>query len=184
MEGTELLSCPLCHFTSKESYQLMLHVETSHNENGESPFAIRESVEDMPQQEDLSRLEREVMTVPASSDQDQASDYVQCSYSNCGEQILRAELSIHTDFHIAEDIALEEAEKSTDIHKSFQTEQGDDTTSSNMLDHCTVSSRDSQRARISLKALLMGSRHSRRRTSESLEHSQMDATSTTKRLGV
>ena len=104
----EKMPCPFCEFTDTDSYFLMQHVELIHPENGESPFLVRgddepsraylgggEEITQQGNQGPLSQLSKE-------------NEYVKCPY-DCGELVPTTELSSHTDFHVAEGMALAEA---------------------------------------------------------------------------
>ena len=117
----EELSCPFCDFKETIPYKLMYHVETAHNETGESPFAVKdEPLHDQQQGRASPEPQQEVTTsetktVPPSQSDNQ--QYVSCPHG-CGERILLAELAVHTDLHLAENMAFEEAGVANEVHLS------------------------------------------------------------------
>ena len=190
MNRDEAPLCPFCGYENDDSYFLTLHVETVHPESGESPFAVRGTTsgkKDFPPVGEGS-------TADTLSYRDREHDYVQCPLQSCGEQVLRAELSTHTDFHVAEDMALEEIEASSvvfandhddeDISSHFSTKLPLSLRNVDQLDRSSISSRESKSARKSLKDFLLRDPRSPRRSSDSLGYTQLVATSKTRRLGV
>ena len=103
----ETLSCPFCDFVDHDSYFLLQHVELIHPEGGDSPFIVKEFPnETAPGSSDAARSLAEGTHDESSTDPEK---YVSCPHG-CGEQILQAEVSIHTDFHMAERLAIDEAD--------------------------------------------------------------------------
>ena len=120
-QNGETLSCPFCDFVDNDDYFLMQHVELIHPENGESPFIVQDTeVSDQGLGSTSLETIEEVPTTsrnplpPRSNDTHQ---YVPCPLG-CGERILSAELSVHTDLHMAESMAFEEGGLSTEIELS------------------------------------------------------------------
>jgi zinc finger-containing ubiquitin peptidase 1 len=113
--ATESFSCPFCDFTDQESYFLLQHVELIHPEDGESPFIVTEKDDTAVRtsQGQLKRNGKEVVRQqpehePASaSSLESPTTYIECPY-HCGELVASAELTSHTDLHLAENMAFEE----------------------------------------------------------------------------
>lgn len=108
-------SCPFCDFTDEDSYFLIQHIELIHPENGESPFIVTADGQDEGRssssnqeinREEVALLHRAASPSPKPSVEDPAT-YIECPY-NCGELVASAELTSHTDFHLAESMAFEE----------------------------------------------------------------------------
>lgn len=87
---------------------MLQHVELIHPENGESPFLVKEEQGPAIVQSS-SRHPRDLSEAVATDAADTNVRYVTCPY-NCGEHITQAELFLHTDFHVAERMAFEEAD--------------------------------------------------------------------------
>jgi zinc finger-containing ubiquitin peptidase 1 len=111
----EPFSCPFCDFADGDSYSLLQHVELIHPENGESPFIATEQDEE-ESRSSSSKQESSGKEVALQDKQTQSSStlslenpatYIECPY-NCGELVASAELTSHTDFHLAENMAFEE----------------------------------------------------------------------------
>jgi len=102
--GAEDLTCPFCDYRERNDYQMLLHVELFHSENGDSPFAIRDEVEAARQAREEVRQETTTQAVESGRSTPSEVEFVQCPYY-CGEQIPTHDLQFHTDFHIAEDMA-------------------------------------------------------------------------------
>jgi zinc finger-containing ubiquitin peptidase 1 len=108
-------SCPFCNFSDQDSYFLLQHVELIHPENGESPFIATEAIENEGRSSSSSHqineeeaAHQQKQTLPSSSSSaDSPATYIECPY-NCGELVASAELTSHTDFHLAENMAFEE----------------------------------------------------------------------------
>ncbi len=117
----EAFSCPFCDFSNPDSYFLLQHVELDHPENGESPFIATEH-DDNKEKEEESRsssrnqgnnemegaLQHGQTTPSTASSMNSPATYIECPYS-CGELVASAEITSHTDFHLAENMAFEEA---------------------------------------------------------------------------
>jgi zinc finger-containing ubiquitin peptidase 1 len=109
------LSCPFCDFTDEDSYFLLQHVELIHPENGESPFIATGHDEDEGRSSSSNQesngkevaLQHKQMPLSSTSSLESPSTYIECPY-NCGELVASAELTSHTDFHLAENMAFEE----------------------------------------------------------------------------
>ncbi|KAJ9652519.1 hypothetical protein H2198_008232 [Neophaeococcomyces mojaviensis] len=115
----ELLTCPFCDYREKNDYQMLLHVEVMHTEDGEeSPFALKDELAASRQSQDqtagASQSEPSGLPTPAQS------EFVECPY-HCGEQVPADELQFHTDFHVAENMANEDATV-IDITNNFSTD--------------------------------------------------------------
>lgn len=107
-------SCPFCDFTDQDDYFLLQHVELIHPENGESPFiATEHEDDDRSSSRNQAHNGKEAalqykQTPPSStSSLESPATYSDCPY-NCGELVASAELTSHTDFHLAENMAFEE----------------------------------------------------------------------------
>lgn len=111
----ESFSCPFCDFSDPDSYFLLQHVELIHPENGESPFIATERDEAEARSSSSSQKNGEKEAAPqqkqttrsSASSVDSPATYIGCPY-NCGELVASAELTSHTDFHLAENMAFEE----------------------------------------------------------------------------
>ena len=112
----EAFSCPFCDFSDQDSYFLLQHVELVHPENGESPFIATERDGDEEGRSSSSNQENNEMqgalqqgqTAPSTgSSMNSPATYIECPY-NCGELVASAEITSHTDFHLAENMAFEE----------------------------------------------------------------------------
>lgn len=102
---------------------MLLHVEVMHTEDGEeSPFAVRDEQEAARQQqeEQAGAPQGEPEPEPSNPSPPAPADFVECPY-HCGEQVLTDELQFHTDFHIAEDMANQDATV-IDIANNFSTD--------------------------------------------------------------
>lgn len=117
----ETFSCPFCDFKETNDYQLLLHVEIEHSENGVSPFAIKDELAARSQPntngESASQPARSGTATPIESSE---PEYIECPYK-CGEQILAKELEFHANLHAAEEMALEDFEV-TEPSGSFTTD--------------------------------------------------------------
>lgn len=108
-------SCPFCNFSDQDSYFLLQHVELIHPENGESPFiaAEQDGDEGCSSSSNQKNKEKEAalqdkQTPPSSAPSlESPATYIECPY-NCGELVASAELTSHTDFHLAEKMAFED----------------------------------------------------------------------------
>ncbi|KAI9683138.1 MAG: hypothetical protein M1829_005929 [Trizodia sp. TS-e1964] len=112
MDSSSGLTCPFCEFVDNDSYFLTLHVETLHSETGNSPFIVRDfgDVDKPP-----AVPEKVALDAPApqgleeTPDQVAASeDYINCPEDDCGEELLFADLSMHMDLHLAEQLTFNE----------------------------------------------------------------------------
>lgn len=109
------LACPFCDFTDEDSYFLLQHVELIHPENGESPFIATGHDEDEGRSSSSNQesngkevaLQHKQMPVSSTASPESPSTYIECPYS-CGELVASTELTSHTDFHLAENMAFEE----------------------------------------------------------------------------
>ena len=99
--NVEILTCPFCDYKQDNGYQMLLHVEILHTEDGESPFAIKDGLEAARQSS--TPVKAATAKNPASSDITDVK-FIQCPY-HCGEQVPADDLQFHTDFHLAEDMA-------------------------------------------------------------------------------
>lgn len=196
----ESFSCPFCDFVDKDSYFLLQHVELIHPEGGESPFIVSESteVEGCASSSSTQRSEGVLKSIDgpqeATLDPEQGSSqttllagksptYVECPYS-CGELIASAELTSHTDFHLAEKMALEDEVDEYSIGacndaqaiKNISTHFSTEIPKALRRDNADGSTRHSTPRKSSLKELLFGT--SPRRTPTKVSGGG------TKRLGV
>lgn len=120
----EILTCPFCDYKEKSDYQMLLHVEVFHSEDGDSPFAVKDERAAARQsqllQPDLSREERPSSRARSGRSASSHPDFVDCPY-HCGEKVPSDDLQFHTDFHIAEDMASEDA-TAISIQDNFSTD--------------------------------------------------------------
>lgn len=114
----EAFSCPFCDFSDQDSYFLLQHVELIHPENGESPFIATERDDNNDEESHSSSSNQENnemegalqhgQTVPSTAPSlNSPATYIECPY-NCGELVISTEITSHTDFHLAENMAFEE----------------------------------------------------------------------------
>ncbi|KAF8859589.1 DUF1671-domain-containing protein [Acephala macrosclerotiorum] len=80
----ELILCPFCGYKAEGDYQIMLHMETQHPENGESPFVVTDDAS--------------VAALVSLQDEDDV-EYVNCPIEGCGEALLLTELESHVEMH-------------------------------------------------------------------------------------
>ena len=167
MAQDEMPTCPFCGLNDESDYQILLHVEIYHSESGESPFAVKDAI--AASQATLEETATQPTQNPTSSESS-FSQYVQCPYK-CGEQVPAAELQFHTDFHVAENMAFEDAgvnevELTTgpcndanalvDISNNFDSSISDSIRNHGQLRQKAPSSTDRKRA-MNLKGLFFGS---------------------------
>ena len=95
---------------------MLLHVEIYHSENGESPFTTKDEVAARNQESanhaDTSSHDPSGATTLCDS------EFVECPYK-CGERVQVSELQYHNDFHLAEELAMDEP--IIDVKNSFTT---------------------------------------------------------------
>lgn len=109
MDTSQFIVCPFCGFKDTSDYQILLHIEIHHSEDGNSPFAVEDS--NAPSSSNLaagtlpSAQHVNATTPPPSSTHE--SNYIDCPFT-CGERLPAAEVQSHVDFHLAEDMTLEE----------------------------------------------------------------------------
>ncbi|KUJ20197.1 DUF1671-domain-containing protein [Mollisia scopiformis] len=84
MEDPEQITCPFCGFRAEGDYQIMLHMETLHPENGESPFVAKENAS---------------IAALVSLQDEEDVQYVNCPVDGCGEALLLTELDNHIEMH-------------------------------------------------------------------------------------
>ena len=116
----EVLTCPFCDYKEKNDYQMLLHVEIFHAENGDSPFAVKDELEAAKQNQDDSRKESASPKPLSERSTPSHIEYVQCPF-HCGEQVPADDLQFHTDFHVAEDMANQDA-AAIDVTNKFSTD--------------------------------------------------------------
>ena len=116
MESGVVLTCPFCGYEEGNDYQMLLHVEVYHAENGDSPFAIKDEM--AARNAASTNGEDSLGHLPSGASTPSGSDFVECPH-RCGERVPASELQYHNDFHIAEEVAMEEP--ITDISNSFNT---------------------------------------------------------------
>ena len=104
MVDQDEFSCPFCDFVIQDSYFLIQHVELVHPEGGKSPFIAQDGF-DQSGNGDSGQSSEGAMHSESTVD----STYVQCPY-DCGEKVLASDLTSHTDFHVAERIAIDEVD--------------------------------------------------------------------------
>jgi hypothetical protein len=90
MTDLNTISCPFCPFMDSDADFVSQHIEFCHPEGGD-PFSS-----------DLEPATQTSLPSDASTD-----NYIECPHG-CGEVVTAAELSIHLDLHLAEDIALDD----------------------------------------------------------------------------
>lgn len=112
----EVLTCPFCDYKETNDYQMLLHVEVFHSENGDSPFAVKD------EREAAKQAQQTLQETPDDSGRSTPSpiEFVQCPY-HCGEQVAANDLQFHTDFHLAEDMANHDAAV-IDVSNNFSTD--------------------------------------------------------------
>lgn len=113
----EDLACPFCDFTEKDPYFIIQHVETIHPENGESPFIVRDSDRESRARCSGDEEAAQQGNQKPLSQNSEENEYVKCPH-DCGELVPRAELSIHQNFHVAEEMALTEAGLPSEVQSS------------------------------------------------------------------
>lgn len=86
----EILTCPFCPFTDKDSYILSLHVDYCH------PETATTGVQEQP-----------IETQPQDGATPDDEQYLECPHG-CGEVIHKDELQVHLDLHMAETVALDD----------------------------------------------------------------------------
>ncbi|KAI9887770.1 MAG: hypothetical protein M1823_000411 [Watsoniomyces obsoletus] len=120
-----LESCPLCTYTSADTYSLLLHVETDHSE-GESPFVVQDEVGPPAREassiesgngpatttittKDGSHPSQPPSTHPMTYADDVGDEeaYAYCPQPLCGEAILLSELEAHIEMHESEHTTLD-----------------------------------------------------------------------------
>jgi hypothetical protein len=87
MADLNIISCPFCPFTDSDSDFVSKHIEFCHPEGRDTFLADHEPAQDFST--------------------DDTDKYVDCPHG-CGEMVTAAELSIHLDLHVAEDMALDD----------------------------------------------------------------------------
>ena len=103
-----VLTCPFCDYKERSDYQMLLHVEVFHSEDGDSPFAVKDEVAAARQARPEVPQEATAQVVESGRSTPSEVEFVQCPY-HCGEQVSVYDLQFHTDFHIAEDMANDDA---------------------------------------------------------------------------
>ncbi len=141
MDSPEILACPFCDFKDRSDYQLLLHVELSHSENGDSPFAVKDEVEarNQARANHDNNHDHDPSPIPSGATTPSQDEFVECPYK-CGERVPASELQYHNDFHLAQEVAMDEPV--TDITNSFSTN-----ISSALRNHDNLESRSPQGAR-------------------------------------
>lgn len=102
-----LFHCPFCPFEDGNSEMLLQHVGLIHPETDDSPFIVKDSGR---------QKRRSVGEVKGGAKlRDTASEhgYIECE---CGEIVLLSEFSSHSDLHLAEGMAFDEAGKAEFSH--------------------------------------------------------------------
>jgi len=96
-EESGLFNCPICPFSSDDSYVLALHIEETHFAE-ESPFVAVGS-----------RKSRHAASTSLSSCSLKSDfHYLPCPEDGCGEEVEWSELQEHLDLHLAEHLELED----------------------------------------------------------------------------
>lgn len=138
----EILTCPFCDYKEKNDYQMLLHVEVFHSEDGDSPFAVKDEREATrqsrlppnqprrqsgPQQRldenNYNHEERPTSGARSGSSTSSNPEFVDCPF-HCGEKVSADDLQFHTDFHVAEDMASEDV-TAISITNNFSTDISD-----------------------------------------------------------
>ncbi|KAJ5888890.1 hypothetical protein N7495_008931 [Penicillium taxi] len=99
-------SCPFCPFSDSDTSFLIQHIELCHPENGASQS---------------STLEQQTEN---NNDNEASTEYLDCPYA-CGEIVTATEISMHLDFHVAEDIALNDENVLTPLNGDLSSDQED-----------------------------------------------------------
>ncbi|KAH8768012.1 peptidase family C78-domain-containing protein [Hyaloscypha finlandica] len=84
MEEEGPMSCPFCGIEADGDYQIMLHLETVHPEDGESPFVVKDDAS---------------IAALMSLDGEKDDRYANCPVEGCGEALLLTELESHIEMH-------------------------------------------------------------------------------------
>lgn len=101
--ATALYNCPFCAFGDDDSQFLVQHVGLVHPETDVSPFIVREH--GRAKRNSVMSIEEESAGSRGATSGD---GYIECE---CGETVLVSEFASHSDFHMAEGMALKEAEE-------------------------------------------------------------------------
>ena len=111
MTSSKALQCPFCLFADSDAYIISEHVEFCHPEGGVSPFMVREGGSPDPvnrhktsRNEKTQRWRQKRQKLQNDIAEE---EYVECP-KGCGEQVMREELGVHLDLHVAEGLAFEE----------------------------------------------------------------------------
>lgn len=128
--GGETLTCPFCDYKERSDYQMLLHVEVFHSEDGDSPFAVRDELAAAKQAQLLppqpldnhhdNHEERPSSRARSGRSANSHLEFLDCPF-HCGEKIPADDLQYHTDFHVAEDMATEDA-AAISITNNFSTD--------------------------------------------------------------
>ena len=94
--------CPFCPFADDNADILVQHVGLVHPETDTSPFLAKNTPEQ--ERKSMERVREGVGPRDAPSE----DGFIECE---CGETVLLSEFSSHSDLHLAEGMASEEAEK-------------------------------------------------------------------------
>ncbi|KAJ5095149.1 hypothetical protein N7532_007440 [Penicillium argentinense] len=99
MDDHSTPACPFCPFADRDATFVAQHIEYCHPEGGGQPSFSRDT-----------HAIGNASPVPESSpvDEESTDKYVDCPHE-CGEVVTTAELSIHLDLHVAENIALDDS---------------------------------------------------------------------------
>ncbi|KAK6584509.1 hypothetical protein PZA11_002733 [Diplocarpon coronariae] len=84
MDCEEPINCPFCGYYAEGEYQIMLHMESEHPENGESLFVTKDDAS---------------IVALAGFDSSNDGEYVHCPVEGCGEDLMLAELESHIEMH-------------------------------------------------------------------------------------
>jgi hypothetical protein len=123
-QHNETLYCPFCEFSDSDAYFLTQHVELCHPEGGDSPFIVKD--EDAAATREPST---DAETEQNLTSRDDTSDgYAECPHG-CGEIVDSGELTNHLDFHIAEEMAME------DIGVTFKDDHPDPRNPDGLIEH-------------------------------------------------
>lgn len=99
----ETPSCPFCPFSDTDTQFIAEHIELCHPENGTSDSGHGGLI--LKQPEGAYHYQQDLLC-DDDDEGDNPEKYVDCPHG-CGELVTRAELPIHLDLHIAEEVANE-----------------------------------------------------------------------------
>ncbi|CAG8959361.1 hypothetical protein HYFRA_00001259 [Hymenoscyphus fraxineus] len=129
MAESTLIECPFqpnCDYKTTSEYQIMLHMETLHSEDGRSPFMVTDDA-----------------SIAAIAAMDDEPRYSICPVEGCGEQVLWMEFDNHIDFHTAEqEQESSSADESSPAHKKVKLGPKSEPIFDNNLPHALRAAKD------------------------------------------